>query len=180
MRLHLHRDGTMRSTFSVLLFLNAFHLAQSVVFPQSRPTSSAENTPDAVNGWTPKPTQAPMLRGKPGWVWGGMKRRDELFARDSSSTGGGGSSSGSGDLATCGWYDANVNYALTCDAGSACAYITYPSPQWWACCPTTQGEIDWPNCPYYSKCYQYDSYSAPNTWTGSYEYAPDGTTSFFW
>lgn len=160
----------MGLTLLAFLLFEAFETAQGLVSPHSKPTSPAENQPDGVNGWTPKTTQPPRLHGY--GLYGAMATH-ELLKRGSSS-------SFTGVLDTCGWYNANGDTPLTCDPNYACAYITKPSPKWFACCPTTSGSIDWTNCPYYSICYPFDSYSAPNTWTGSYEYAPDGTTSFFW
>ena len=145
----------MLSTLSVLLYLNAFGLVQSLIAPHSKPTSPADNVPNAIQGWTPKPTKGPSLYAQRGKGWGAVDKR-ELFGRTN-------------DVATCGYYNEDESLVLTCDSGSACAFITSPSPQWFACCPTDKnGEVNWASCPYYNKCYPFDNYKYPNTWTGSY------------
>lgn len=160
----------MSLSLLALLLFQAFNTAHGTVYRPSKQTSPAENTPNGADGWTPKPTQPPRFRGQPRY---GAMSMHELFKRSSDLA-----------VATCGWYNGDADSPLTCDPSSgtpyACAYVTSPSPQWWACCPTVSGEVDWSNCPYYSQCIPFDSYSAPNTWTGTYEYAPQGTISFFW
>ena len=166
-----------------LLLLQACHTANAVVYKPSKQTSPAENTPNEVNGWTPKPTAAPIFppfRGQMGMIesnrFGAMQHPNDLRKRASSST-----NSGSAFLATCGWYNANGQDPLYCTTSQACAYLTTSKPQWFACCPTdSNGEVDWTNCPYYDTCYAFDSYSAPNTWTGSVAYAPSATSFFYW
>ena len=149
-----------------LLTFDAINHAHGHVYKPSKQTSAAENTPDGVNGWSPKPTHPPRFGGP---ARHGAMTLHALFKRSSAA-----------DIATCGWINRDGNDPLTCAPGYACAYYTSPAPQWFACCTVSNGEIDWDVCPYYSTCYPYDTLSAPNTWTGSVEYAPSGFNSILW
>lgn len=173
----------MSLTLLALLLFEALDTAHGWVYTQSVPTSPAQNRPDGIHGWTPKPTAPPRLRGQRNLF--GADEMNKLFKRSGSGSSNSGSTPASGsasfDPQTCGWYNADSESPFTCDQGYACAYITSPTPRYWQCCPTDDdGEIEWSSCPYYDTCYPYDSFVAPNTWTGSYAYAPDLTSSFYW
>jgi hypothetical protein len=156
----------MALSLLALVFFDAVNGAHGYVYKPSKQTSPAENTPNGVNGWSPKPTAAPHLGGQARY---GAMTLHELFKRSSQA-----------DLATCGWINRNANYPIVCSPGYSCAYITSPAPQWFNCCPVSNGAIASDSCPYYSTCYPYDGYSAPNSWTGSVEYAPSGIGKIFW
>ena len=149
----LKRAVKMYRSLSALLVFQTVGLAYAVLHRPSRQTSPVENTPDGVNGWSPKPTQPPQIRGQGRY---GAVHMNELFKRDSSSYAG----------ATCGWISADASDALVCGSGYACAYLTATAPQYFACCPTTNGNINWSVCYYYSTCHDYNSQSAPTSYSG--------------
>ena len=142
----------MYRSLSTLLAFQAFNIAHAVLYQPSKQTSSVENTPDGINGWSPKPTQPPQMRGQARY---GAVHMNELFKRQSSFV-----------AATCGWISSDANQPLVCNSGYACAYLTEPAPQYFACCPTTAGNINFSECYYYSTCHNYNSQSAPSSFSG--------------
>lgn len=95
------------------LFLNALSNVEALVFPQPPPTP-ALNQAHLINGWTPKPTKAPVTPKR-----GAIAPRD-IFRRQTISE-------------TCAYsYTGDGYTSLVCPEGSACAY--WYDDAFFACC----------------------------------------------
>lgn len=136
----------MHRTLFYVLLLDALDTARAMIYHPTFQTSPAENLPDGINGWTPRPTTPPRIRGQARYE---VESLHELFKRSSSFV-----------PATCGYINGDANAALTCGPGYACAYLTAPAPQYFGCCPTTDGGVNFSECYYYSTCHDYNSQSA--------------------
>ena len=89
---------TVLYSISILVVATSGH-----VILESHPTSPAEDIPDGVHGWTPKPTQAPQLLNEPPLAKGDLRKR-------------------SGVVSGCGYYDENPNSPFLCGPGSNCTH----------------------------------------------------------
>ncbi len=93
---------TLVCTFAVL--------AQTTKHPHLEPTPRHFDNGNLLNGWSPKPTQAPQMRER----YGSLEMND-LFRRLS--------------IETCGYTSGDQSQPFTCDGGQGCAYLLGASPQ---------------------------------------------------
>ncbi|EMC95980.1 hypothetical protein BAUCODRAFT_511434 [Baudoinia panamericana UAMH 10762] len=110
------------------------HIARSYLIPLASHTAFIEDAPD-VDGWTPRPTQAPYAQ------YFELSDHRNLLARQAG-------------LATCGYLAGNASLPITCDAGYGCGYNS-PVPYGPICCSTNAAGNFVSNCPYPSSCVDY-------------------------
>ena len=98
---------------------------------------------DSINGWTPKPTQAPIAR----LAFGAVDKRDlfggDLVARSINSY-------------TCGWWDKNPASPIDCGSPTAlCELFTDVPEPYFGCCDQTSGHVAKTDCVYRQFCLDY-------------------------
>lgn len=123
-----------RGPFAVLLLVTK--TVFTFVIQQSEPTATTHSAAD-LNGWTPKPTQAPL---DPRYA--GIEQRN-LFGRQLQ-----------GEI--CAYIDGNESTPIYCNSGASCGW--YTDPNYFVCCATdsSSGYIEnGPGCASASACIGY-------------------------
>jgi hypothetical protein len=103
-------------------------LVHGVAFSAPQPTTVEDDLARGLTGWSPKPTSGPL----------------ELFRRDEAGP------------RTCGWYDDGFDtQTVTCPTGTCMLYTPSGIVGMAGCCTSTVGGIDYQNCGWVNKCYDY-------------------------
>ena len=92
---------------------------------------------DSANGWTPKPTQAPLKRRALGAI-----DSNNLLPRQINSH-------------TCGYWDGNPSYPLDCGSTALCETFTNVPQPYFGCCNVVNGTVPQSECVYRGTCLSY-------------------------
>ncbi|KAK4164284.1 hypothetical protein QBC43DRAFT_49380 [Cladorrhinum sp. PSN259] len=143
----------MRSSPLVLVALSQLVSAEWFVGQQLEryqgndplPRMTAASSPDGVNGWSPKPTEAPLVEDDESDSWDLLRRRSDQFVkmkRQSANTW--------TNQKTCGWFSRSLAEPFVCTASETC---TTNTDRVVAC--ETGGQTTG----FFTMCFDYDAYT---------------------
>ena len=103
---------------------------------------------DSINGWSPKPTQAPLKRRALGAI-----DSNNLLARQVNSH-------------TCGYWEGNPDYPYNCGTTALCETFTNVPQPYFGCCQVVNGTVPQSECVYRGTCLSYGDENNGYTTTG--------------
>ncbi|KAF2436308.1 hypothetical protein EJ08DRAFT_234216 [Tothia fuscella] len=121
------------SRFAVAL-LSLASFSDAIAYTTPRPTTVEDDLARVEDGWTPKPTEGPLL---------------ELLKRDNALPD------------TCGWYlEGTSSREITCPKGTCMLFTPSGIVGMAGCCTSSLvgSKMDYQNCGWVNKCYDYSEY----------------------